>query len=199
MRGHGGFERIAKRALVGVRLPKPLDHDRVQTNDNIHSWPSAATQIGKPRYEDHSDRRVRGPSDCGLDRPSGTRVYRRPQPVQSTRGKRQLCDGHRKRRPVLRRRQINKFSYQPPPRSGTCPGWGNLFWLDQGNPAYLKCDGGPLVYPTPPPLGWEQTQSLGPLLCQNSNENPSLPRSTLCKDNSSSHYFRIYPDHYLLG
>jgi len=95
--------------------------------------------------------------------------------------------------------QINKFSYQPPPRSGACPGWGNLFWLDQGNPAYLKCDGGPLIYPTPPPLGWEQTQSLGPLLCQNSNENPSLPPSTLCKDNSSSHHFRIYPDHYLLG
>lgn len=57
--------------------------------------------------------------------------------------------------------QINGFTYQrPPPPPGNCPGWGALFRLDQGNPAYMGCKGDPLVYPPPPTLDWEKTQSV---------------------------------------
>lgn len=78
--------------------------------------------------------------------------------------------------------QIGKISYQPPPPPpGACPGYGHLFRLDQGNPAYLGCKGDPLVYPKPAPLDWEQTQTFGSLECQNSVGLPAqaIPASTL--------------------
>lgn len=98
--------------------------------------------------------------------------------------------------------QINGFTYQrPPPPPGNCPGWGALFRLDQGNPAYMGCKGDPLVYPPPPTLDWEKTQSVGPISCQNSMGDPaqSVPASTLCRDNSTGHYFRVGTDRYNLG
>jgi hypothetical protein len=96
--------------------------------------------------------------------------------------------------------QIHQFSYQPPPPTN-CPvgGWGHTFRLDQGNPGFLACNSGVLVSPKPAPLDWEQTRTVGALDCQNSNANPSVPPSTLCRDNSTGHYFRIYSDHYELG
>ena len=100
--------------------------------------------------------------------------------------------------------QIGRYSYQPPsPPPGACPGWGGLFALDQGNPAYIKCDGGPIVYPTPPPLDWGQKRDIvtdsGTIECVTA-PGGTLPPSTFCTElPNTAHYFRIYSDRFNMG
>lgn len=71
---------------------------------------------------------------------------------------------------------------------------GDRFVLQQGQPARVECRSDTMVDPSLPVLGYEQPRNVGLIDCV------VLPgNGAECADRASSHYFRIFSDHYEIG
>ena len=69
----------------------------------------------------------------------------------------------------------------------------NEYDLEQGTPASLGCQGGVIVDPPPPTLGYGQTRSVGTITCD------VEPSGVTCTDSSTGHFLRLSRDSYQLG
>jgi hypothetical protein len=85
-----------------------------------------------------------------------------------------------------------KHTY-PQPRLADCPLAGREYDLEEGTPSALGCQGGVLVDPPPPTLGYGQTRSVGAITCD-------VERSGVtCSDSSTGHFMFLSRDSYELG
>jgi hypothetical protein len=85
-----------------------------------------------------------------------------------------------------------KHTYPQPPLAD-CPLAGREYDLEEGTPSALGCQGGVLVDPPPPTLGYGQTRSVGAITCD-------VERSGVtCSDSSTGHFMFLSRDSYELG
>ncbi len=90
---------------------------------------------------------------------------------------------------------IGDHTYTPPPKPADCHlGWGDRFSLQQGQPAMMDCHGDTLRIPGLPTLDYGQSQSSGPITCNN-----DAASGMTCTDTSSGHFFRVSSGSYQLG
>ena len=85
-----------------------------------------------------------------------------------------------------------KHTYPQPPLAD-CPLGGREYDLEEGTPSALGCQGGVLVDPPPPTLGYGQTRSVGAITCD------VEPSGVTCSDSSTGHFMFLSRDSYKLG
>ena len=85
-----------------------------------------------------------------------------------------------------------KHTYPQPPLAN-CPLAGREYDLEEGTPSALGCQGGMLVDPPPPTLGYGQTRSVGAITCD------VEPSGVTCNDSSTGHFMFLSRDSYKLG
>jgi hypothetical protein len=81
----------------------------------------------------------------------------------------------------------------PQPPLPDCPLAGREYDLTEGAPSALGCQGGRLVDPPPPTLGYGQTRSVGSITCD------VEPSGVTCTDSSTGHFMFLSRDSYQLG
>jgi hypothetical protein len=85
-----------------------------------------------------------------------------------------------------------KHTYPQPPLAD-CPLAGREYDLEEGTPSVLGCQGGVLVDPPPPTLGYGQTRSAGKITCD------VEPSGVTCTDRSTGHFMFLSRDSYQLS
>jgi hypothetical protein len=85
-----------------------------------------------------------------------------------------------------------KHTYALPPLAD-CALAGREYDLDEGAPSALGCQGGVIVDPPPPTLGYGHTRSVGAITCD------VEPSGVTCSDSSTGHFMFLSRDSYELG